>query len=86
MVSQGAGDYGSGFAAEPVAEPAPSLVRRAVRAIEWVGHLCVHYPTYFLVIAVCNRLDIFLHVYLTVNAAHAARSLYGITRTLGRRA
>jgi phosphatidylglycerophosphate synthase len=86
VVSRGAGDYGEGFAAEAAPEPAPSPLRRVVRAIEWVGHLCVHYPTYLLVIAVFDRLDVFLHVYLAVNAAYAARSLVGITRTLGRRA
>jgi hypothetical protein len=37
-------------------------------------------------VAVFNRLDLFLHVYLAVNAAYAARSLLGIMRKLGRRA
>jgi hypothetical protein len=34
-------------------------------------------------VALANRMDIFLHAYLLVNAAYAARSMLGIARRLG---
>jgi hypothetical protein len=36
------------------------------------------------VVALFDRLDLFLHVYVAINAAHGARSLLGIFRRLGR--
>lgn len=81
--SRGAGDYGEGFAKDEPRAPA-SPVRRLARAIEAVGRFVVHYPSYMLVVAAVNRLDIFLHAYLAVNAAHVARSLLVITIKLGR--
>jgi phosphatidylglycerophosphate synthase len=78
-VSQGAGDYGEGFA--KTAPPArPSLAA----SIEAVGRFLVHYPSYILFVALANRIDLFLHVYLTMNAAYALRALLKITRALGR--
>jgi hypothetical protein len=80
-----AGDYGAGFeAASAAPAPRPSLVGRVVRLIEGLGRLVVHYPSYLVFVAAANRLDIFLHAYLAVNAAYAARSLLGITVKLGR--
>ena len=37
-------------------------------------------------VAAFDRLDLFLHVYVAINAAHAARSMLAIVRKLGRRA
>jgi len=51
-----------------------------------VGSLIVHYPSYIVFVALFNRIDLFLHAYLLVNAAHVARSLLGITWKLGRSA
>src|SRR5204863_2613628 len=80
-----AGDYGAGFdAAKAAPPPRRSLVGRVVGLIEAVGRLVVHYPSYLVFVAAADRLDIFLHAYLAVNAAYAARSLLGITLKVGR--
>jgi hypothetical protein len=75
---QGSGDYGEGFAKAPRVAPAP------IRAAEALGRFLIHYPSYLVLVAIVNRLDVFVHVYLAVNAAYAARSLLGIMRKLGR--
>jgi phosphatidylglycerophosphate synthase len=80
-----AGDYGAGFDAAKAAPPARrSPLGRLVQGIEALGRLVVHYPSYLVFVAAADRLDIFLHAYLLVNAAHAARSILGITLKLGR--
>jgi hypothetical protein len=56
-----------------------------MRALEALGKLIVHYPSYILFVALANRIDLFLHAYVAMNAAYAARSLLGITLRLGRR-
>jgi phosphatidylglycerophosphate synthase len=78
-VSQGTGDYGEGFAAKPAASK-----RAPLALIEAVGRFIVHYPSYILFVALANRIDLFLHVYLAMNAAYAARALLVITRAIGR--
>ncbi len=77
-VRQGAGDYGEGFAAA-----APAL-RSPLALVESVGRFIVHYPSYILFVALANRIDLFLHAYLAMNAAYAARALLSIARALGR--
>jgi hypothetical protein len=74
-----AGDYGEGFVQAPVR-------RGPLGLVEAIGKFAMHYPSYMVYVAVFNRLDIFLHVYASINALHAARSLLAITRKLGRRA
>jgi hypothetical protein len=76
----GAGDYGDGFA--PAAPPR----RGPLQLLEALGKFLIHYPSYLVYVAIFDRLDLFLHVYLAINAAHAARSLLAITLKLGRRA
>jgi hypothetical protein len=86
--SKGSGDYGDGFS-EPEPDVAPvrrSLIGRILGAVEAIGRFCIHYPSYLPFIALANRLDLFLHVYVAMNAAYAARTLLGVTRTLGRSA
>lgn len=78
-VSQGAGDYGEGFA-QAAAPARPSLAG----SIEALGRFLVHYPSYILFVALANRIDLFLHVYLAMNAAYALRAFLKITRALGR--
>lgn len=80
--SPAAGDYGGGQA--PAPPPRRSLAGRAIGAVEAVGKLIIHYPSYLLFVAFANRLDLFLHVYVAVNAAHAARALLAVARKLGR--
>jgi phosphatidylglycerophosphate synthase len=76
-----AGDYGDGFSTSR----SPGRLS-PVRALEGVGRFLIHYPSYLVYVALFDRLDIFLHVYAAINAAHAARSLLAVARTLGRRA
>jgi phosphatidylserine synthase len=78
-VSHGAGDYGTGFDAAP---KAPSRSPAAL-VMALLGFLA-HYPSYILFVALANRMDLFLHVYAGLHAAHAARSLLGVTLKLGR--
>ena len=79
-VGHGRGDYGDGFAEAP-----PPAGFSPKRAIEAAGSFIVHYPSYIVFVALANRLDLFLHAYLLVNAAHVGRSLLAITFKLGRR-
>jgi hypothetical protein len=80
-----AGDYGDGAGAYAQApEPPRSLARRAVGLVESIGRFLIHYPSYLVLVAIVNRLDIFLHVYLAVNAAYAARAMLGVALKLGR--
>jgi len=82
-VSQGVGDYGEGFQSKvPVAHRSPLAVVLAV--LEAIGRFIVHYPSYILFVAIANRIDLFLHVYVAMNAAYAARAMLGIARKLGR--
>jgi phosphatidylglycerophosphate synthase len=79
-VARGAGDYGEGFAAA-----APTSTKRSPLAlVEAVGRFVVHYPSYIVFVALANRMDLFLHAYLAMNAAYAARALLTIGRSLGR--
>jgi hypothetical protein len=79
-VGKGAGDYGEGFAAA-----APTSTKRSPLAlVEAVGRFVVHYPSYIVFVALANRMDLFLHAYLAMNAAYAARALLTIGRSLGR--
>jgi phosphatidylglycerophosphate synthase len=83
--SHGAGDYGEGFAAAaPVVPARPSLLRRLFGLVESLGRFLIHYPSYLVFVALFNRLDLFLHVYLAVNAAYAVRAFAGVALKLGR--
>src|SRR5450432_3305516 len=77
-VRQGAGDYGEGFAS------AAPVRRSPLALVESLGRFLVHYPSYILFVALANRIDLFLHVYLALHAAYAARALLSIARALGR--
>ena len=79
-VSRGTGDYGEGF--EDRATPAR---RSPLALVEAVGRFVVHYPSHIWLVALVNRIDIFLHAYLVMNAAYAARAFLGILRGLGRK-
>jgi phosphatidylglycerophosphate synthase len=84
----GAGDYGAGFGQASDGQAPESTARRwsPMRLLEAVGKFIVHYPSYILFVAIADRIDLFLHAYVLMNAAYAARSLLGITLRLGRRA
>lgn len=76
-----AGDYGEGFAA-PSARPERNFV---VGLVEDLGRFLIHYPSYLIFVAIADQLDVFLHVYIAINAAYAARTLLGVALKLGRR-
>jgi hypothetical protein len=76
-----AGDYGDGFAAESH----PTSVASLIGLVESVGRFLIHYPSYFVFVALFDQLDLFLHVYIAINGAYAARSLLGVAIKLGRR-
>lgn len=75
-----AGDYGDGFV-----EPVEPRRFHPLQLVEGLGKFLIHYPSYLVYVAIFNRLDLFLHVYVAINAAHAARSFLGIVRKLGGR-
>lgn len=77
---QSAGDYGDGFAA-----PRPAPVASIVGLVEDLGRFLIHYPSYLLLVALADQLDLFLHVYIAINGAYAVRSLLGIALKLGRK-
>jgi len=79
-VSQGTGDYGEGFA-----KPAGPTRRSPLALVEALGRFVVHYPSHIWLVALVNRVDIFLHAYLVMNAAYAERAFLGIARSLGRK-
>ena len=79
-VAKGTGDYGEGFAAAAPPRRSPLAL------VEAIGRFVVHYPSYILFVALANRIDLFLHAYVAMNAAYAARSLLSIGRSLGRAA
>jgi phosphatidylglycerophosphate synthase len=84
-VSRGSGDYGEGLPPPPpAAPPRRSPIARAIGLVEQLGRFLIHYPSYLVFVAIANRLDIFLHVYLAVNAAYAARAMLGVALKLGR--
>ena len=80
-IKHGAGDYGQGFDAAP---PAAKATRSPLALVERLGGFLAHYPSYILFVAIADRMDLFLHVYAGLHAAHAARSLLGVARKLGR--
>jgi len=78
-VSHGTGDYGEGFEQKAPARRSPFAL------VEALGRFIVHYPSHIWLVALVNRIDIFLHAYLLMNAAYAARAFLGITLKLGRK-
>jgi len=77
-----AGDYGEGFATE---NRSTTPVASMIGLVESVGRFLIHYPSYMLFVALFDQLDLFLHVYIAINGAYAARSIFGVAIKLGRR-
>jgi hypothetical protein len=75
-----AGDYGEGFASQVP----PAKRNFVVGLVEDLGRFLIHYPSYLVFIAIADQLDVFLHVYIAINAAYAARALLGVALKLGR--
>jgi phosphatidylglycerophosphate synthase len=81
-----AGDYGDGLYQETAPAAPRSLVSRAFGLVETFARFLIHYPSYIIFVAAFDRLDLFLHVYLALNAAYAARTMLAMLRKLGRSA
>lgn len=70
--------------------PAPAANGRrspwgtAIAAFEHLGKLVLHYPSYFLLIALVDRVDVFLYVYLTAHALYLGRTSLAVVIKLGR--
>jgi phosphatidylglycerophosphate synthase len=79
-----AGDYGDGLYQEAAPTAPRSLISRVFGLVETLGRFLIHYPSTIVFVAALDRLDIFLHVYLALNAAYAARTLLAMLRKLGR--
>ena len=77
---ESAGDYGDGFATVP----GKTGRRGPLALLESLGKFLIHYPSYLVFVALADRLDVFLHVYVFINAAYAARALLGVFLKLGR--
>lgn len=71
-------------AATSAAPKRRSPIRLAIGAAESVARFCIHYPSYFVYLAVFDRLDWYLYVYVAVNTVYLGRSLLGIVLALGR--
>ena len=76
----------------PAPPPAPDGILkplgptvRAVRLAEAGGRWLIHYPSYFLYVAVLDLLAVFFYVYLAAHALYLGRSLVQIVLKLGRR-
>lgn len=80
-----AGDYGQGFVVEAAVVTRRSVVGTVVWCAEAVGKFIVHYPTYLWLVALFDRVDVFVHIYLFMNLAYAARSMLVVVWRLGRR-
>jgi phosphatidylglycerophosphate synthase len=79
VVSHGTGDYGEGFEQKAPARRSPFAL------VEALGRFIVHYPSHIWLVALVNRIDIFLHAYLLMNAAYAARAFLSVALSLGRK-
>ncbi|MDX2024151.1 MAG: CDP-alcohol phosphatidyltransferase family protein [Deltaproteobacteria bacterium] len=83
--SAAAGDYGDGFAVDAPVATQRSLLGKLIGAAESIGKFIVHYPTYLWLVALLDRIDVFVHIYLFMNLAYAARSMLVVVWRLGRR-
>ncbi|MCC6217223.1 MAG: CDP-alcohol phosphatidyltransferase family protein [Polyangiaceae bacterium] len=63
---------------------APSPLRRAVGLVEGAARLVIHYPSYFLGVALTGRVELYFVPYVTVNAIYAARALAAVALAHGR--
>lgn len=78
----GPGPATGGAASAGTARASP--LRVIVGAVERVAKLVIHYPSYFLFVALSGRLEFYLFPYVAVNALYAARTLLGVALRFGR--
>lgn len=60
------------------------LVGRTLTLLEHAARVVVHYPSYILIVAALNRIDIYFWAYTVVNVLYLARSLGVVALRLGR--
>jgi phosphatidylglycerophosphate synthase len=60
-----------------------SLVKRAVGLAEGVAKLLIHYPSYILLVAIADRIDLYFYAYVAVNALYVLRALLTVTLRFG---
>lgn len=56
----------------------------AVSGLEWAARIVVHYPQYFWICALANRIDVYFWAYGAVNVLYLGLSLLKITVRMGR--
>jgi phosphatidylglycerophosphate synthase len=64
--------------------PRRTPISLAVGAAEWVGQWVIHYPSYFLYLAIFNFVEGYFFVYLAAHVAYLGRALAQIVLRLGR--
>jgi phosphatidylglycerophosphate synthase len=81
-------EYG---APPPTADGQPAVIARrtgligmAISLLEHAARVVVHYPSYILIIAAFNRMDIYFWAYTGVNVLYLGRSLAVVFFRLGR--
>jgi phosphatidylglycerophosphate synthase len=61
-----------------------SPIALAIAGIEQVGKFVVHYPSWFLYIAIANRLELFVYIYLGAHILYLGRAGLSVLVRLGR--
>jgi phosphatidylglycerophosphate synthase len=81
-------EYG---APPPTADGQPAHIARrqgavglAISGLEHAARVVVHYPSYILIVALFNRIDLYFWAYAAVNALYLGRSFLVILLRLGR--
>jgi phosphatidylglycerophosphate synthase len=98
-VKQGTGNREQGTAPEEEREksappqepsaPAPAEAPRGVslnpiKLVESAAKFLIHYPSYFVYVAIADRADIYFYAYIAVNALYYARTLLSVALRAGR--
>lgn len=73
-----------GDTTEAPTTPSVSPLKRLVRAVEWVAQQMMNYPTYIVILAVLNAVEVYFWMYLAVYFVYTARMFLVITLKLGR--
>lgn len=78
------GDKTVPHAETPEPPRATSPLRRLIGLAEAGGRFVIHYPSYLLVVAALDAVDVFLLVYVAFNALYGARTFLGVLLNLAR--
>ena len=83
---------GLGFARELIADGKKVFIdfklhdigNTVAKGVESVAKLVIHYPSYFLIVALVGRIELYFIPYVAVNALYAARTFAGVALKFGR--